>query len=620
MNVKELCRAEGWEVIDSDNTIRVGERTYPLAHPYSVYLKIYRESRAPEEKLNAFKKVHDMLWPKMAATNNAWQDRIFKAHCDGWAQIVLAAGAGAGKSLGAAKVAIEFWLGNPTKRMVVISSTTLDSLQNRIWGYVIKLMEDMALPVPWKLVEGHSPKITFPGRKDKLHGMFAVAVKTGETERTISSIIGRHPEDGLMLILDEATDISSNIVQALANLEQGTPYFQLMAIGNSSSKNDLHGALATPREGWKSIDPNTHAEWPTCHERGICLYFNPWSSPAIHDPSPEKREILSQYLINKEKIEALEEKYGKDSDSYYRFVLGFWRAQAADQVLITVEFLRESGVFELAHWTGYHELIRVAGLDPAISQGKKGCVLRFAILGQEVSGKVVLDFRDTRFIHYIDITHGDERSSERQLAQKIVAILREMQCSLYSLALDASGLGRTLGDLLRLTMQSTYEPLRIVSSNADKLNEKNDNLMVIGPLECWQTIKKFIQQGQIRGLDEKTAQQLFNRRIIIDDKTRKEKLEPKKEYVARMLAINPALAHSPNEADAAILTLISAIQRHGFSLGQRKPLLDMAQPWQEKYMVFANERQATREMVERRKPTFGASFASPLEDVIWKKN
>src|SRR5687767_8835225 len=117
--LRELCLLEGWEL--TQHGIRVNGENLPLAHPFQVYLKLYREAATPVDKLRYFQRTHDLLWPQMVLTNNAWQERIFKGHCDNWSQIVLAAGAGAGKSLSAAKVALIFWLSDPKRNAVIIS-------------------------------------------------------------------------------------------------------------------------------------------------------------------------------------------------------------------------------------------------------------------------------------------------------------------------------------------------------------------------------------------------------------------------------------------------------------------------------------------------------------------
>ena len=80
-------------------------------------------------------------------------------------------------------------------------------------------------------------------------------------------------------------------------------FFQLWIAGNSSDKTDLHGACATPRAGWDNIDYQRDSSWPTVYARGICLYFNPYKSPAITEKDDQKRARLAKFLITTSGIE-----------------------------------------------------------------------------------------------------------------------------------------------------------------------------------------------------------------------------------------------------------------------------------------------------------------------------
>lgn len=583
-----------------------------------MYLKLYKDAVAPEVKLENMMKAHDHIWPYMVLTNNYWQEEMFRAHCEGWTHVILAAGAGVGKSMTVAKIALLWWLASPKKRSAVISSTTLDSLESRIWGYVVKLVENTQVPLPCQVLGGKPPKVIYPGSKDKIHGMFATAIREGDTERTLSTLIGRHPDDGLMLVLDECTDISTNLVKALPNLEQGTPFFQLFGIGNSSDKNDLHGALATPQDGWESVSPETHKKWRTTHKNGICLYFSPYDSPAIRETDPIKKAALSKFLITEEGIAEKIQTYGVDSDAFYRFVLGFWRPKSLEKVILSPQFIEESKVTHRAEWSGLYPLTVVAGLDPAVSTGSKGCVLRFALIGHTTNGQMVIDFMYDQLMHYIVIHQGAESSAELQIAEQVNHYMNKYNCSLNYLALDATGIGRALGELLKLKMRTEYTPLKIVSTNGSIIKNKDDTLVYLPPIEMWVLLRKFIQHKQVRGLDDKTISQIVNRRIL--EKGNKEVLEYKADYINRMAAISPKNAHSPNEADSAILCVMAALYRAGLTPGATRPIHSGGLRWQEKYRVFISNQASRQNDSTSMQPALEASFTSSTEDVVWVKN
>lgn len=338
----KLCRQEqGWIV--ENNTIIIEDKVYPILHPYKIHIKRYREETDPAVRLQAMRRIHDLLWPEHIITYNDWTDRRFLAHCSGYSQVVLAGGAAAGKSMDAAKIALIFWLSDPKHNACIIASTTLEALESRIWGYVAKLFGMAALPIAGLFLRSKPPKILYPGQIDKIHGMFAIAIRSGEDSNTLSTIIGRHPDKGLMMVLDESTDMPPSIVKSLPNLEQGIDTFQLWAIGNSCSRFDLHGALATPKKGWNSINPEKDYSWETMHKNGICLYFSPYDSPAITEKDPRKKAALSKFLITEEGIEEKKRVYGEGTDSYARFVLGFWQStnmnNSCSSVIASIPFI-----------------------------------------------------------------------------------------------------------------------------------------------------------------------------------------------------------------------------------------------------------------------------------------
>ena len=183
---------------------------------------------------------------------------------------------------------------------------------------------------------------THPNHPSKLFMMKPVAIPEGADERQIKNLIGIHPDGGLLFILDEATDMPPAVIKSSANLEEGTEFYQMAAIGNSKSRTDTHGALATPKIGWDNISWKTHDVWETCQDGGIALYFNPYKSPAIHEKDPVKKKLLSKFLVTKEKIIRKRRALGDKSEEFWRFTLGYWPpVSMSDAGYISIQFLNE---------------------------------------------------------------------------------------------------------------------------------------------------------------------------------------------------------------------------------------------------------------------------------------
>lgn len=565
----ELILAEGWEILqegDETYVLAMGEKI-KYAHPFSIWAKLYRTTANPRVRFTCLRAMHKLAWPDYELTWNAWDERRLKTSCDGWKCISYAGGGSTGKSDFAARFALLFWLAAPKTRTVLVASTTLQALSTRIWGYISRFANQMSINYPFTLFSGNSPKILYD-KKDPIHGMYALAAGKGTDEKAISNWIGRHPKEAMLVILDEATDLDPVLLKSLPNLQSGGIEFICMVIGNSCSKFDLHGCLSTPALGWKSVDFKTAVSWETTQKDGICLYFNPYESPAIHDPDPEKRKRLSKFLITKEKIEERKKDYGEDSDGYWRFVLGLWKEDSEDETVVSKKFIDSFNVQGAAEWSGLHQLNIVAGLDPAYSQGGDTCILRLGVLGQSSSGQILLDFRKEQLLYRIKLHPSDPRSAELQIADKVLEILNTYGCPLSNLCVDSNGQGRALAEVIRLRAKSLDMPLKIYSVRQGNNVQKSFDVIIKTNYELWYEFRRFIQADQIRGLDYESLVQLTSR--LVETKNGKQFLEPKPTYKARMGTINPSQAHSPDEADAAALALQVAILKFGFTPGQRR--------------------------------------------------
>lgn len=613
MSLQSLVEKEGW-VVTTENgvsTVTAYGNTYPLVHPAAIYLKLFREEKNPELKYQFMKKINDFYWPQTLW--HPWSERRFRAHCGGHKYITYAGGAATGKSYDAAKIALIFWLADPKHRTVIIASTTLSSLEARVWGYLTKFISTAALPIKADYLSGKPPKILYPEDKergsqrirDTIHGIFAVAAKQGESDVAIQNWIGRHPDRGIFIVVDEAPDCNINLLNSLPNLESGVEEFSCLAIGNSLDIFDLHGSLSTPKHGWESINPLIDNRWETTQKDGICLFFSCYESPAIQETDPVRKSLLSKFLITQEQIDEKKQKYGETSDAFFRFTLGFWRTGSTSNLVISKEFITKFGVREKAEWSGYFPLITVGSIDPAFSTGGDSCIFRMAILGQDVHGQMVLDFRNEDLLFPIAISASSGEAAEVQIANQVIKLSRSYGCKLADICIDANGQGRALAEVLKLTAKELVAPIKIYSTRSGTNVVKSFDVVLKTAYELWYSMRSFIQEGQIKGLDFQAVQQFTTRLIIQNPKTHKQVLEPKKDYKIRMRSISASMAHSPDEADAAALCLQSAIINYGFTPGARRELYKAKSFEEEKFLAF---------LAGKRMPELEGRDAPPIAD------
>ena len=601
-----LLEAEGWKVIktpighqiitpykDDIGLIRV-------KHPALAHLEIYRKHSSTEVKFQHLKKAHDILWPETVW--HEWTERRFKAFCEDWNYITLAAGASASKSYDVAKYAILFWYANPSERNVTVASVTLSSLLTRVWGYLTNHMKVLNVKLPYKYYRGGAPRILLeeqPAGKNKidddtLHGIFAVTAKSGDDDQAIGTWIGKHPKEKILLILDECTDMPMAITNALPNLNSHPEKFQLIGIGNSNSTLDLHGILSTPKAGWDSVSIELQS-WKTTQPKGVCLYFSPYDSPAVVDPDPERRKVLEKFLIGKETLETKEKELGTDSEKFYRWVLGFWKSRNTEDVITTEGFLKDFNPSNRVEWSGHYPLQRVAGLDPAFSTGGDKCVLRIANVGHAFDRKVKIDFMQESLLFEIKLLAIVDKSVERQIAEQVVSILMLYKVPLDHLAVDVTGQGRAIGEVIKIFNESKGYPLgfgtpmKIYSMGQHNINKSKKSVPDILPVSThilWNTMREYIETGQVCGLDLATRKQMANRLILTSGINNRKMLENKHDYKVRMSALGTP--HSPDEADAAALCFQVLRHRLGIEPGAiwNNPDKTMQQKHLEKMEVF----------------------------------
>lgn len=581
-SIEKLIHNEKWEI--KDGRIWVYGKDFPITHPCMIHLKLYRDETNPDIKFKHMKAAHDYLWPQDIPTWHYWTERRFRTHCGGYNYIGWAGGASTTKSYDAAKQGLLFWLSAPKEHGLIIASTTLESLGARVWGYMTQMLSSMKVKIPFEYLGGNSPKVLpvfdkAAGQlRDTIHGIFAVAARQGSDESAISSWIGRHPKRALMVILDECTDLNTAISKSFPNLDSSEKPFQLLGIGNSNSFNDLHGAICYPKDGIENIDASM-TSWPTTQKNGICLFFSCYESPAIHETDPVKKKLLGKFLYTAEQVREKELLLGKESESFSRFVLGFWKSKNSESTVVTESFLDLKHVRERTEWSGLVEKQYVAGLDAAFSTGGDQCLLRLAALGQDINGNIVLDFNDDKFLFKIPIIAKENTPAEIQIARKVVEILKEYNIPCHHLCTDANGQGRAIAGTIMLAYGGAIKPpMKIYSVHKGKNKVNSFDVIIKSTYDLWMETRGYMETGQIRGLD-RTAILQFASRLVnsldLKGKPCAPTLEPKAAYKRRMGSINPSLAHSPDEADVVALAVQSAIHNFGFKLGETKPIQKM---------------------------------------------
>lgn len=551
---------------DGKTFIEAYGRRFPYTSPLNIELFLYKinyQGQGWKHMRNAA----FLLWPEKRETWHYWTERRFQAHCAGYNTITLAGGASTAKSHDAAMIAILFWLANPKGRAVLVASTSLSDLQTRIWGYLQKfytIEHNQEITLPGRLFSSNtSPKILYD-KRDPQHGIFAVPLKPGKDSKPSSNLIGRHPNDGLLVIIDEGTDVNPGFLDAKDNWEQGVNFFQLMVIGNSNSKFDPHGLLSKPKGGWHTVNPDTDTEWETKY--GICLYFDCYNSPAIYERDPEKKKKLGKFLFTEDKIEAAKISRGENTPGFWRFVRGFWPEDDLIQAVLSLIICDKFHVEDKSEWSGIGNLVKIAGIDPAFHSDGDDCVFRWATLGvNEVTGKMTLDFGGKKNIHYIKIDDRSEEPPEYQIMNACRRLCKEIGIDERNVAVDTWGAGSGFGalienewskDILHVESSGRASDIQVATQSDERASDVYDRRVT----ELWFSMRELVLGDQIRGLDTVSMEQFCTR--TYETRGRKYSIEQKKDYKLRLGKVDNHYK-SPDEADAATFIIDLARVRYG---------------------------------------------------------
>lgn len=564
-----------YKLIETKDGIQIeyAEAFWPLAHPIDIELGAYRTNW----QSNAFKHLknaHHLVWPHLVPTWNDWSEYRFMKFCENWKITVWASGANVGKSHDAGCLALLFWWANCSQRTVLVGSTTITDLDNRIFGYM-KQLHDIPfqnnLPVPGELYTSSPPKIII-NKKDTIHGIYTIALLKGtsksgsgmgKTTTRSSNLIGRHPKEGMLVIIDEGPDVSSAFIDAFPNWDKA-PLFKCIVLGNSNSMYDPHGLLATPLDGWDSVSPDFDTEWVT--KNGLCLYFDCYKSPAIYEKDPVKKELLSKFLFTEKSIQIDKDTYGENSHAFWRMTRGFWPPEDVSQTVLSPLTIAKHSARANAHWAGDTELIKLAALDPAFTYGGDKIILRFADLGKDINGRWLIDFGGKDYLHYITPDARSNEPIEYQIVSQAKALCIEANIPFYNIAIDTNGTGMGLGsivskewsrDIMQVFSNGPCSDLKIADDKPTTAKEMYDRKVT----ELWFMIQRFILANQIRGLDEIACQQLCTRQYMWVSK--KLSVEKKMDYKQRMGKVDSRY-QSPDEGDS--VALVIELVRHRFGL------------------------------------------------------
>lgn len=468
--------------------------------------------------------------------------------------LAIGGAASSGKSHTMAAWGIVNWLAQPKDTLVLMTSTTLREARKRIWGSVISLMSVIEHSAPCKIRDsiGNIAYINDNGTLIERAGMSLIAAEKSKTREAIGKFIGIK-QKRVILIGDELSELSEAILNAgLTNLSKN-PSFQMIGMSNPNSRFDAFGVWSEPKNGWDSLDILTADEWDT-KWGGRYIRLDGERSPNII-----ANEDKYEFLPTQKKIDEDRALLGAESRGYMRMVRAvFFDSDEATGVYSEAE-LAKSGAMGKVEWA--QPPIRVAGVDPAFTNGGDRTILFVAEVGYKKNGQYVAQFK--KAYHLNDDATNKAIPRNYQIVQQLIKICKDEKIKPENVAVDSTGAGAPFCDIIAGEWNtSAFLRVSFGGKPTDKRVSMNsrltaEELYTNRVSELWFIGKELIRTKQLYGIDTDLAQEMCARNYeLMKSGTLKMKLEPKPEFKSRF-------GRSPDLADAAFLALDCARQRLG---------------------------------------------------------
>jgi hypothetical protein len=457
-----------------------------------------------------------------------------------------------------------FRRGSP-RTSVTLTSTSKAIINQRVWPVIQRCFHDAirqdGLGPAQKLKWGHmvdSQKMVLSlrqdGTKDAQHSICALAVESGEVNKAVNNIKGRHAER-MMLIVDEANTTPEAIFNCIPNMLTSVKEMIVIVIGNAVSRLDSHGQCCEPARGWKSItiedeawDTKGVAKWSI--GPGVCLHYDGAKSPNVM-----AGRTLYEHIYSFERWQSvlrMGDEY-RNTVQHWSQDRGFWPPDGMQTTVFSEAMVISHDGTGKFNWLS--EPRPCAALDPAF--GGDNCVLQFGLLGEVPGNRLGLQLTDWVLVPF------DPESTDAidyQIALYVIQACRKRSIDPGYFGLDATGTGRGVAAFLNQLWSNRVHGIEFGGAASDMPASADDprpgnEVYSNRVTELWYSARDILLADQLKGLHQQAIIEACAR--IYEFVNRRYRVEPKSDMKKR-------LGYSPDYFDA-IAVLIDVARRNGLT-------------------------------------------------------
>lgn len=517
--------------------------------------------------IHHFKRIKSLLWPQIVW--HKWN--ILEMECFLKYRIVGELGpASSGKShSGATNFLTDYWCW-PECTTVIVSSTTRESLEMRVWGEMKSYFRDARTRIPWlagNLIEGRQRIVTddrseaVEGR-DFRNGIVGIACKKGQNYQGLGEYVGIKNKR-VRLLADELQFMPKDFISAISNLNKNDD-FKAGGYGNPKETLDALGVLCEPAAhlgGWDGgIDqqPGTKT-WQIRFDQGIAIQL-----PGSDSPNLDGK--LGIPLISQAHIDSDVAFWGKNSIQYTMMNEGRMPRGQGSRRILTRTLCTKFKALDEVIWKD-NQQVKVGFLDAAYrGVGGDRCIFGEMRYGVDVEGIDVLALIETMVVPIVDDSKVDP---EDQIAE-----FTKQQCLMRGIPAKHFGFDSTGRGSLMAAYARIWDPyvtaIEFGGSASERVIKQDDDGKKIlacdyyanRVTEFWYTWRLIVEAGQFRGLSDDGMQEGCSREWGFVGRN-KIQVEPKDKMKLKT-------GRSPDVADG-IVTGCEMAQRLGFKIASLSP-------------------------------------------------
>lgn len=537
-----------------------------------------------------YKQAIKALWPHFEW--HRWSELLNKSFSE-HSQVGVMGPASSGKTYCAAAWSLCTFLVWSEGTSIIMSSTTREGLQLRVWGAIKSLFKRAKERRQWlhgRIIESRN-MLTATGKEDEAQdfrdGIIGVACKVGGQFVGIQNYVGLK-NDRVILVADEASLMERGFVDAIANLRKN-PVFKAIVMGNPKDRMDPLGIVCEPHPsigGWEGMEQEEKTTTWKTRAGGIAVQLCGYDSPNYDYPRG-----LNPYagLIKPEDIEADVAYYGRQSLQFSMMNLGMMPKDGGLRRVITMGLAESHGALEEVIWQDSTQLTDILSLDAAYSGvGGDRCPLMHFRMGPTVGGGIKLALVSTQIV---PVKPDSEETPEDQIAKFTFAYATKHGIAPTRFGFDSTGRGTLMAAFARIWSPNVI-PIEFGGLPSKTRRVRKDDEQTEAEAygkqvtALWFASRLVLESRQLGQLTREVVEDGCYREWGVT-KSGKTDVEPKEKTKLRM-------GRSPDLWDT-VVTGIEVARRNGFEIAagtkvgvSRRKNPDWLMNWQKKNKALSN--------------------------------